>query len=115
MTPSLTHILEQHQQLFSRMHVLGPTIESACDRITEALAAGHKLLLCGNGGSAADCQHIAAELTGRFVADRRPLSAVALTTDSSALTSIANDYGFEEVFSRQVAGLGKAGDCLLGI
>src|SRR4051794_34864356 len=77
--------------------------------------AGHKVLLCGNGGSAADAQHIAAELVGRFVVERRPLAAIALTTDSSALTAIANDYGFEQVFARQVDALGAEGDVLIAI
>ena len=72
-------------------------------------------MLCGNGGSAADSQHFAAELTGRFVKDRRPLAALALSTDTSALTCIANDYSFDDVFSRQVMGLGRSGDCLLAI
>src|SRR3546814_3780449 len=72
-------------------------------------------MFCGNGGSAADSQHLAAELTGRFMADRQPLAALALSTDSSALTCIANDYSFEDVFDRQVRGLGRAGDCLVGI
>ena len=72
-------------------------------------------MICGNGGSAADAQHIAAELIGRFVGDRRALPAVALTTDTSALTAIANDYGYDAVFSRQVEGLGRAGDVLLSI
>ncbi|MGE5452511.1 MAG: SIS domain-containing protein [Acidobacteriota bacterium] len=80
-----------------------------------ALQAGGKLMFCGNGGSAADSQHIAAELTGRFIKDRRPLAAVALTTDSSALTCIGNDYAYDEVFARQVAGLGRAGDVLVAI
>lgn len=72
-------------------------------------------MFCGNGGSAADCQHLAAELTGRFIKDRRPLAAIALTTDTSALTSIGNDYSFDEVFARQVQGLGRSGDVLLAI
>src|SRR5439155_10837756 len=77
---------------------------------------GGKLLLCGNGGSAADCQHIAAELTGRFTGRTRPaLAAVALTTDTSALTAIANDFGFDEVFARQVEALARPGDVLLAI
>lgn len=80
-----------------------------------ALTDGHKLMFCGNGGSASDSQHMAAEFTGRFVKDRRPLAALALTTDTSALTSIANDYSFDEVFSRQVVALGKPGDCLIAI
>ncbi|ULR91576.1 SIS domain-containing protein [Comamonas sp. B21-038] len=83
--------------------------------VVRTLSSGGKLMLCGNGGSAADSQHIAAELTGRFVQDRRPLAAIALTTDSSALTCIGNDYDFSEVFSRQVIGLGRPGDCLLAI
>jgi D-sedoheptulose 7-phosphate isomerase len=72
-------------------------------------------MLCGNGGSAADSQHIAAEFSGRFVKDRRPLAALALSTDSSVLTCIANDYSFDHVFARQVSGLGRPGDCLLAI
>ena len=83
--------------------------------LAATLNAGGKLMLCGNGGSAADSQHIAAELTGRFVNDRRPLAGLALSTDSSALTCIANDYGFDAVFERQVRGLGRAGDALLMI
>jgi D-sedoheptulose 7-phosphate isomerase len=84
--------------------------------VVGALRGGGKLLLCGNGGSAADCQHIAAELTGRFSKSPRPaLAAVALTTDSSALTAIANDFGYEQVFSRQVEALGRPGDVLLAI
>ncbi len=79
------------------------------------LKNGGKIMFCGNGGSAADSQHLAAELTGRFVHDRRPLAAIALSTDSSALTCIGNDYSFDEVFARQVAGLGRAGDLLIGI
>lgn len=81
----------------------------------DAVLAGKKVLLCGNGGSAADAQHIAAELVGRFVIERRPLAAIALTTDTSALTAIANDYGYEHVFSRQVEALGAEGDVLIAI
>ncbi len=80
-----------------------------------ALQGGRKLLLCGNGGSAADAQHWAAELVGRFLHDRPPLPAIALTTDSSALTCIGNDYGFDQVFSRQVAALGQGGDVLFAL
>jgi phosphoheptose isomerase len=81
----------------------------------DCIAAGHKVLLCGNGGSAADAQHIAAELVGRFVVERRALPAIALTTDTSALTAIGNDYGYEVVFSRQVEALGQPGDVLIAI
>src|SRR5262249_25935435 len=77
-------------------------IADAAELVRGAMLAGGKVLLCGNGGSAADAQHIAAELVGRYVLDRRPLAAISLTTDTSALTSIANDYGYEQVFSRQV-------------
>ena len=85
------------------------------ERIAAALKSGGKVLLAGNGGSAADAQHIAAEFVGRFIDDRAPLAAIALTTDTSALTSIANDYGFEQIFARQVEGLGRRGDVLLAL
>ena len=84
-------------------------------RIAASLKTGGKVLLAGNGGSAADAQHIAAEFVGRFVNDRAPLAAIALTTDTSALTSIGNDYGFEHVFERQVRALGRKGDVFIGI
>jgi phosphoheptose isomerase len=90
-------------------------IEAAAALVVAAVTAGHKILLCGNGGSAADAQHIAAELVGRFVIERRPLAAIALTTDTSALTAIANDYGYEHVFARQVEALGAPGDVLIAI
>ncbi len=90
-------------------------IAAVADRVTAAIRAGGKVMLCGNGGSAADSQHIAAELLGRFVLDRRPLPAIALTVDTSALTAIGNDFGFDEVFSRQVLGLGRPGDVLVAL
>jgi D-sedoheptulose 7-phosphate isomerase len=83
--------------------------------IINALRSGNKILLIGNGGSAADAQHIAAEIVGRYKQDRPAYAAIALTTDSSALTAIANDYGFEQVFARQVEGLGASGDVLLAL
>ena len=83
--------------------------------IINALRSGNKILLIGNGGSAADAQHIAAEIVGRYKQDRPAYAAIALTTDSSALTAIANDYGFEQVFARQVEGLGQRGDVLLAL
>ncbi|MBW4052568.1 MAG: D-sedoheptulose 7-phosphate isomerase [Proteobacteria bacterium] len=107
--------LEEHLELFRSLPSLAKEIERAASLICEALRSGRKLMLCGNGGSAADSQHIAAEMAGRFVKDRRPLAAVALSTDTSTMTCIANDYTFDEVFSRQVAGLGVRGDCLLAI
>ncbi|MCQ8239543.1 D-sedoheptulose 7-phosphate isomerase [Acetobacteraceae bacterium KSS12] len=84
-------------------------------RVAEALQDGRKLLVAGNGGSAADAQHIAGEFTSRLMYDRRPLAALALTTDTSGLTAIGNDYGFQEVFARQIRGLGRPGDVFLGI
>jgi len=93
----LQHII----QLASEMHA--------------AMTSGHKILICGNGGSAADAQHFAAELTGRYLKERKSYPALALTTDTSALTAIGNDYGFESVFSRQIEGLGRSGDILMAL
>ncbi len=109
------HHLEEHRALFAGLEAMGEAVAMAADLMARSLAQGGKLMLCGNGGSAADSQHLAAEFTGRFVHDRRPLAAMALSTDTSALTSIANDYAFEEIFERQVEALGRPGDCLLGI
>jgi len=92
-----------------------PQIEQACHLMVTALKNGNKILLCGNGGSAADAQHIAAELTGRYKTERRGLPAIALTTDTSALTAIANDYGYHRIFDRQVEALANKGDLLIGI
>lgn len=94
---------------------LSSQIVDSVNLISKALASGNKLLIMGNGGSAADAQHFAAEIIGRFKMERRALPAIALTTDSSALTAIGNDYGFDAVFSRQVEGLGSPGDVVLGI
>jgi phosphoheptose isomerase len=91
------------------------SIAEAAAVVTDALLAGNKILIFGNGGSAADAQHIAAELVGRFVAERRALPAVALTVDTSALTAIANDYGFDQVYARQVRALGRKGDVAIAI
>jgi D-sedoheptulose 7-phosphate isomerase len=91
------------------------TITAIVDRVAAALSAGHKLLLAGNGGSASDAQHIAGEFVGRLNYDRAPTAAIALTADSSVLTAIANDYGYERMFERQVLGLGRAGDVLIAI
>jgi D-sedoheptulose 7-phosphate isomerase len=91
------------------------TARKIADAVVATLRAGNKLLIVGNGGSAADAQHIAAEIVGRYKHDRLPYPAIALTTDTSALTAIANDYGFEQVFARQVAGLGRRGDVLLAL
>jgi len=97
------------------MAELVPAIARAGEMLTDSLRRGGKILACGNGGSAGDAQHFAAELLNRFERERPALAAVALTTDSSTITSIANDYAYEQVFSKQVLGLGRAGDCLLAI
>lgn len=90
-------------------------IDVAAEWIISALRSEKKLLICGNGGSAADAQHIAGEFIGRFYVNRRPLPAIALTTDSAVLTCVANDFSYEDVFSRQVEAIGQEGDILLGI
>ena len=90
-------------------------IIAQADDMAERLQRGGRILVCGNGGSAADAQHLAAELSGRYVKERRALAGIALTTDTSALTAIGNDYGFEQVFSRQVEAIGRPGDLLIGI
>jgi D-sedoheptulose 7-phosphate isomerase len=107
--------LEQHRLVFSKLASLATSVQAAAVTAAKAIGAGNKLMLCGNGGSAADAQHLAAELVGRLVRDRRALPGLALTTDSSALTCIGNDFGFNEVFARQVEGLGRAGDVLIAI
>lgn len=95
--------------------VLAPVIEQAADSMVQALLSGGKILSCGNGGSAGDAQHFSSELLNRFERERPSLPAVALTTDSSTVTSIANDYSYNEVFSKQIRALGNAGDVLLAI
>lgn len=115
MTDLFTRNLTEHRALFQQLDALGAPVQAAGRMASCALQAGHKLMFCGNGGSAADSQHLASELTGRFIKDRRPLAAMALSTDSSALTCIGNDYAFDEVFARQVAALGRSGDVLVAI
>lgn len=107
--------LREHASLIDQLAALDAGVAAAGALAADALSRGGKVLVCGNGGSASDSQHFAAELTGRFIHDRRPLAAIALTTDTSALTAIANDYSFDDVFSRQVLALGRPGDCLVGI
>ena len=94
---------------------LAPTIARAAEKIARCLKQGGKILSCGNGGSAADAQHFAAEFLNRFEIERPGLPAIALTTDTSTLTSIANDYAFDQIFSKQIAALGRPGDLLLAI
>lgn len=112
---SFAESLQEHLDTLKAVKGLELQIAQAAGLMAAALSLGGKLMFCGNGGSAADSQHIASELTGRFVMDRAPMAAIALTTDASALTAIANDYAFAEVFARQVKALGKPGDCLVAI
>ena len=115
-TDLLENSLREHLYTFhSLIETVLADIERSGRLICDALKAGHKVLLCGNGGSAADAQHIAAELIGRYEKSRRSFPAIALTTDTSALTALSNDFGFEEVFARQVSGLAAAGDVLIAI
>lgn len=100
---------------FEALVAIEPAVQSACDLIKRALRGGNKILFCGNGGSAADAQHLAAELIGRYHMERKAMAALALTTDTSALTAIGNDYSFDEVFARQVEGIGRPGDVLVAI
>ncbi len=107
--------IADHLEVVRKVEAQQPLLQSIARAMTTTLRAGGKILWCGNGGSAGDSQHLAAELVGRFRRERRGLASLALTTDSSALTSIANDYGYKSVFSRQVEALGVAGDLLVGI
>lgn len=107
--------MADHAAVLAATKALAPDIERAGILIRDALAGGHKILFCGNGGSAADSQHLAAEIVGRFQKERPSLPALALTVDTSVLTAVANDYGYDTVFSRQVEGLGNDGDVLVGI
>jgi D-sedoheptulose 7-phosphate isomerase len=112
----LTRSLEEHLAVMQALLAsLVPAIDAAGRVICDALLSGHKILLCGNGGSAADAQHIAAELVGRYEKQRRAFPAISLSTDTSALTALSNDYGYDEVFARQVAALAAAGDVLIAI
>ena len=105
-----------HQETIAKViETMQEPLLEASKLAVETLRAGNKILLCGNGGSAADAQHIAAELTGRYKTERRGLPAIALTTDSSVLTSIGNDYGYDRVFDRQVEALANIGDLIIGI
>lgn len=113
-TTFLTNLTE-HMALCQQLGTLDTSVSQAIDACVQSLQKGGKLMLCGNGGSAADSQHLAAEFTGRFSKDRPPIAAVALSTDTSALTCIGNDYSFNDIFSRQLQALGKAGDCLIAI
>jgi D-sedoheptulose 7-phosphate isomerase len=112
----LTNSLQEHLETIRKLLEASlPAIEQSGQLICDALTSGKKILVCGNGGSAADAQHIAAELIGYYESQRRSWPAIALTTDTSALTAVSNDLGFEHVFARQVAGLAQPGDALIAI
>lgn len=108
-------LLREHEELVRAADALVGEVARAAQLVASALRRGRKVLLCGNGGSAADAQHIAAELVGRFRRERRGLPAVALTADTSVVTALGNDYGFEEVFARQVDAAGQQGDVLVAL
>ena len=109
------HFEASAQLKLSTAHVLAPAIADAAQLMVNCLLADGKILVCGNGGSAADAQHFSAELLNRFEMERPGLACIALTTDSSTMTSIANDFSFEQIFSKQVRALGRKGDVLLAI
>jgi len=107
--------ISEHLAVAEQLRAQQPLLEQIARAMTRAMMNGNKILWCGNGGSAGDAQHLAAELVGRFRRERRGMPSIALTTDTSALTSIGNDYGFEHIFSRQVEALCTEGDVLVGI
>ena len=108
-------IWDEHLQVATAARSLAADVDRTVALIARSMAAGGALLVCGNGGSAADAQHITAELTGRFFRDRKPLRALALHANTSSLTAIGNDYGYEEVFAREVGAHGRTGDVLLAL
>jgi D-sedoheptulose 7-phosphate isomerase len=110
-----TGAIAEHLAIIGQLDAQQEAFERAAIRVTECLLQGHKVLWCGNGGSAADAQHLASELMGRFRSDRRALPSIALTADTSVLTAIANDCGFAEVFDRQLEALCAPGDVLVGL
>jgi len=111
--PQLRDAIEAATQTFSALSTLQPQMAQAADVIDQCLRTGNKLLVCGNGGSATDASHFATELVVRFAKDRRALPAICLTSDSGILTAAGNDYGFDEIFARQVAAFGVEGDVLI--
>lgn len=111
----LAHFQESADLKARAASVMAEPIAQAVELMFTALSNGNKILACGNGGSAADCQHFAAELVGRFERERLPLPALALTTDTSILTAVSNDYSYQEIFSKQVQAFGQSGDILLAL
>jgi len=116
MKQTITKEFQAHlETINSVINTMEDKLVEASNLAVKTLKAGNKILLCGNGGSAADAQHIAAELTGRYKTERRGLPGIALTTDTSALTAIGNDYGYERIFDRQIEALANKGDLIIGI
>jgi D-sedoheptulose 7-phosphate isomerase len=111
----LTSILSDHRTALDALPALEPAINKAAQLCLNAIKNGGKIMICGNGGSAADSQHFSTEIAGRFLKERKGYAALALTTDTSLLTAVGNDYSFDNIFSRQVEALGKPGDVLFGI
>lgn len=113
-----TYIQNQLDELIlslASLKELAPTVQDIAARCIDSLSAGHKIIFCGNGGSAAQSQHLAAELVGRYRIDRPAMNSLSLTVDTSNLTAIGNDYGYDVIFSRQLEGVGHAGDVLIGL
>lgn len=113
-TQSITEGIKLKKDILNNNQMMAD-LETVGNLMVRTFQQGHKVLLCGNGGSAADAQHIAAELVGRFVTEREGLPAIAMTTDTSILTAVSNDYGFSRIFERQTAALGTKGDILIGL
>ena len=113
---SIPNVFAEHAAVTERAAAeLPPVLERIVDTVEECLRTGHKVFACGNGGSAADAQHLVAELVGRFLHERRALAAIALTADTAILTAVGNDYGYDRIFSRQLEGLAQKGDVLFAI
>lgn len=115
MNDIIKSVISEHSSAMKLLEEESSNLEAIGKKISECLKSGGKVMICGNGGSAADSQHFSAELVGRFQTERRPLPAIALSTDTSILTAVGNDYGFERIFERQVEALGNRGDILIGI
>lgn len=115
MEDRIQEIIQESLRLHGRLGVIVPMIGRAAGMMAAALARGNKIMFAGNGGSASDAQHLAAELVNRFRKERQPLAGLALTTDTSILTAIGNDYAFDDIFSKQIRALGREGDVFMGI
>ena len=115
MNPIIQSHIKEHQEVLDTINTIVDSIEQIARALINCLKNDGTIYWCGNGGSASDSQHLAGELVGRFVGDRKPLRSIALNADSAVMTCIVNDYGYEHIFSRQVEGLGREGDVLIGV